>query len=420
MGKNTNKIKKNKTKDNFNWYILFIISLTSVVGGIYRDGFAALFPFLQRDFNLTRAQLGLHSTLFYLTSASVALYTGRLVDLKGSKWGLVFGSFALGIFFILHTLAPNFLVLLLVAALTGIAVSINTPTASKGIVEWFSKKQRGFALGIQSIAFPIGGLLGAVFLPLLSSFMGWRKTIIIPGLVSILFALFIKQFYQQKKRVVNNTLAGGKSNPSFFKYFFHLIQNRELIVISIFGFFLGTASGVMASHFTLFLFLDYNLSETVAGLGFAAFQLGSILGRPVWCLISDSLLAYNKGKAFLFLGFVFTFITFTFSIFLKNFATPPLSVLFLLTFLAGFSGNGWPGLYTASVTEVVEEDNVGIAIGLSLLFARFGLMIAPPIFGYIADLRGSYNLSWFLLGAIILVTSLIQYLFSPKKKEVPG
>ena len=95
-------------------------------------------------------------------------------------------------------------------------------------------------------------------------------------------------------------------------------------------------------------------------------------------------------------------------------------MLFLLTFLAGFSGNGWPGLYTASVTEVVEEDNVGIAIGLSLLFARFGLMIAPPIFGYIADLRGSYNLSWFLIGTIILVTSLIQYLSSLKKKEVPG
>nr|HPK87585.1 MFS transporter [Atribacterota bacterium] len=170
----------------------------------------------------------------------------------------------------------------------------------------------------------------------------------------------------------------------------------------------------------LFLFLDYNLSETVAGLGFATFQLGSTLGRPIWCFISDSLLAYNKSKAFLFLGFLFTFVTFTFSILLKNFATPPLSVLFLLTFLAGFSGNGWPGLYTASVTEVVEEDNVGIAIGLSLLFARFGLMIAPPIFGYIADLRGSYNLSWFLLGTIILVTSLIQYLFSPKKKEVPG
>lgn len=58
-------IKKNNTEVNFNWSILLIISITSIMAGIYRDGFAALFPFLQKDFNLTRAQLGLHSTLFY-------------------------------------------------------------------------------------------------------------------------------------------------------------------------------------------------------------------------------------------------------------------------------------------------------------------------------------------------------------------
>jgi len=65
MDKNIyNNIKKNKKY--FNWPILFIISTTSIATGSYRDGFSSLFPFLQRDFDLTRAQLGLHSTFFSL------------------------------------------------------------------------------------------------------------------------------------------------------------------------------------------------------------------------------------------------------------------------------------------------------------------------------------------------------------------
>ena len=50
-------VSKNREERNFNWPILFIIALASIVAGIYRDDIAALFPFLQREFDLTKALL---------------------------------------------------------------------------------------------------------------------------------------------------------------------------------------------------------------------------------------------------------------------------------------------------------------------------------------------------------------------------
>ncbi len=408
--------KKSKTTDFFNWSILLIISLTSIMAGIYRDGFAALFPFLQKEFHLTRTQLGLHSTLFYLTSAFVSIYTGRLVDIKGSKWGLVISSSLMGILYILHSILPNFPAILFLAALTGLSISLNLPTVNKCIVNWFPQKQRSTALGIQSMAFPIGGLLGAVLLPHFGTILGWRKTIILPGLMALLIALFIYQFYREKKRVKNNLLEDNKNYLSFWQCFFQLLKNRELIKISVFGFFLGMMGNTITAHFTLFLFLDYNLSETVAGLGFAIVQLGSIIGRAAWGIFCDKILKSDKRKTFLYMGLLFFFTTMMISLVYFHLSLPKV-ILFCSAFLLGFSGYGWPGIFNASIAEVVEEENVGIAIGLASLFMRSGMMIAPPIFGYIADLSSSYSLSWFLLGIIMLGASFAQYYLATKKRK---
>jgi len=373
MEVNVNKNEENKI---FNWSVLFIVSLASVITGSYREGFSALFPFLQRDFDLTRAQLGLHSSLFFFTSAIIGIFTGRLVDLKGSKWSLFFGALSMGIF---------------------------------GIIEWFPLKWQSTALGILSTAFPMGGMLAATILPFLGGLIGWRKTILFPGVLAILYAFFILYFYQNKREEANK-FKGDVNNISFWIYF------SQLINVSILGFFLGAASGSIGAHFTLFLYLDYGLTETIAGLGFAVVQLGSILGRPVWGLISDRLLGANKRKTFLYIGILFTSLSLIFGIFLRNF-NPPIYILFLLAFFTGFSGRGWQGLYFVSIAETVKEEQVGISIGYSLLFIRLGIMLAPPIFGYIADIRGTYNFSWLLLGFMILLTTVGQYLFYIKARR---
>lgn len=322
----------------------------------------------------------------------------------------------MSLFYILHSIAPNFLIILILTGLTGAPASFNMPSVNKGIVEWFSDKQRSTALNLQSMVFPIGGLLGAIIFPIFGSILGWRKTMIIPSVAAILGVFFLSRFYQEKRNSINYRIGDNKNNARFWKSFSQLIKNRELVKISVFGFFLGTMSSSITSHFALFLFLDYGFSETIAGLGFAFVQVGSVLGRAAWGILCDRVWESDNRKTFLYMGILFWLLSIIISVRLKH-LNPSVSTLFLLAFLAGCLGNGWPGIFCAVVTETVKGENVGIATGLAFLLVRLGLMIASPIFGYIADIKGSHSLSWFLLGITVFITSLGQYLLSEQRIE---
>lgn len=405
---------ENREKDNFNWPILTFISFSSIVMGIYRDGITALAPFLQLDFNLTRAELGLYISFLYLTTTLVSVFSGHLVDLKGSKWSMVSGILLVGFLLILHSIAPSFIILLLLAAFSGIGLSINIPAANKGITDWFPLKWRGTATGIWSTAYPIGGLMAASLLPTLGILMGWRKSILLPGGLCFLSAFLIVCFYQDKARETDQFKRNN--DISLRKNFTQLISRVDLLVFSAYAFFLGVLGGAILTHFTLFLYLDYDFSESAAGLGFALVHFGGILGRPGWGLICDKFLSANKRKTFLIIGFLFLLISLVFGQFLK-YLNPSLSLILILAFLTGFSGRGWQGLFFSSFSEIVPEDKIGFAIGLSMLFLHGGMLLSPPVFGYLADLRESYDFSWILLGLVFFLASIGQYNFIPRSSE---
>jgi len=401
---------KKKKKEEFNWRILLIVSLSSIVTGIYRDGFATLFPFIQQDFQLTRTQLGLHSTLFFFAITFSVIFAGRLVDIKGTKWSMGIGLFLMGLLISLHSIVTNFVLLLVLAAFTGVAVSMNLPSASKGIVEWFPRKWRSTALGIRSTAFPFGGMIGSILLPFFAHLIGWQKTMLFPGMLSLMCAGLIYFFYHNKnKEDIDKPKKGSRKDILFRETIRKLIKNKDLVSVFIFGIFLAATNGAIVAHFTLYLYLDYGLTKSVAGLGFAIVQLGSISGRLGWGFICDRLLEADKRKTFLYLGVSFAFLMFVIAIFLKNIHLP-ISIIMLLAFLIGWSGRGWQGIYISYITEAVEEENIGIAVGFSSIFTRPSMMLAPPIFGYIADITGTYRLSWFLLGLMMFISSVAQYL----------
>ncbi|MGI6574750.1 MAG: MFS transporter [bacterium] len=411
-------MQQEDVKEEYNWRVLTIILSASIVTGIYRDGFAALFPLLQVEFGLTRAQLGLQFSFLFFVSMLASVFSGRAVDIWGGKKGMVIGLIFLGLLVIMHGIAPSYIYLLIIAAITGLGMSIIAPATNKGVMEWFPARMRATAMGVNSAGFPIGGAVAASLLPAVGIVLGWRLAIGVAGMIVLLAATFIFLFYRDRNIVkVKNSKGSTVKGGGVLAGIPQLLANRTMFFMGLLGFVLGLTSGAIAAHFTLFLYLDYGFSMAIAGLGFSIVQIGGGIGRPVWGLISDQFLNGNREKGILLIGILFVGLTLVF-FFTKHMH---IIILLVLALLIGLTGRGWHGLYYAAMAERIGGDNTGTAIGFASIFIRLGLTVGAPVFGFLADLTGSYGLSWLLLGQIVFLLSLIVYYYTKRVSETePG
>lgn len=390
----------------FNWYILLVLLTATIILGITRDGIPALFPFIQQDFALTRAQMGLFSTFFFLSSMLVAVTTGRMVDLLGPRGSMILGASSIGLIMVLFSLARNLAMVLFLAFLMGLGVSFITPAASKGVMEWFPQKNRGVAMGLVQSGIGAGSFLAASTLPFLGEVFHWRTAIVFTGILALILCFFFYRFYLspgEEKEIKTE-------NDSFGQVLFLLLKNRYFMLLCFLALVFGMAFGSTNSHYTLYLYQDHGLSRVVAGWGFAVLHLGAIVGRIGWGYISDVFLKGDRRQGLLVIGFSITF----FSLLLGFFIGEGLSInlLFLLSFLMGFTSLGFFGLYVTAIGEEVGGKTIGTAMGISLTFFRLGLLMSPPLFGLIADRTGRYAGSWVVQGLFVFFAMLFFLHFS--------
>ncbi len=408
-------MQDNQSSNNeFNWKVLMIITAAGFFAGVYRNGIMTLFPFLQAEFDLTRAQVGLYSTFLFISMAVVVLFSGRIADYFGVKRSIFWGLSFMGVFITLHSLANGFILLMLFAMLNGLGLSIILPSTSKAVAEWFRGDNQATAMGIMTMGFALGGVAGASVLPWLGVQLGWKMLVILLGGLFLIVGAVFYFTYQDKNN--NSDQVKKDSNNSFLKNIGLFFNNKYLVLLCVLGIIFGAVSGVVVTHFSFFLFTDYNFSEVTAGLGFMVLQVGSMVGRTGWGYLNGKLLGGVERRGFFIVGILMSLVSLAFA-FLSNF-NPALPIIMVLAFLLGATGRGWHGLYFSEVSDQVGEEKAGMGIGLSLLFIRIGIIVGPPIFGYIADRTGTYAYSWLLLGITSLVSVVtLNYFLSKYHKD---
>ena len=408
-------MQDNQSSNNeFNWKVLMIITAAGFFAGVYRNGIMTLFPFLQAEFDLTRAQVGLYSTFLFISMAVVVLFSGRIADYFGVKRSIFWGLSFMGVFITLHSLANGFILLMLFAMLNGLGLSIILPSTSKAVAEWFRGDNQATAMGIMTMGFALGGVAGASVLPWLGVQLGWKMLVILLGGLFLIVGAVFYFTYQDKNN--NSDQVKKDSNNSFLKNIGSFFNNKYLVLLCVLGIIFGAVSGVVVTHFSFFLFTDYNFSEVTAGLGFMVLEVGSMVGRTGWGYLNGKLLGGVERRGFFIVGILMSLVSLAFA-FLSNF-NPALPIIMVLAFLLGATGRGWHGLYFSEVSDQVGEEKAGMGIGLSLLFIRIGIIVGPPIFGYIADRTGTYAYSWLLLGITTLVSVVtLNYFLSKYHKD---
>ena len=368
-------------------------TLGQAAANILASAFGPLAPFLQDDLHISRAEVGLVSTAVFLTATPSALFGGRAADRVGERQVLILSGVLGALAALAVSWSSGFWSLVLGCLALGLGNGMQNPAGSAAVMRWFPQSQRGFAMGIRQTGVPIGGVLAAGVAPLLALHYGWRSAYLAGGLLSVIGAILIIVAYFDPPR---KQAIGAPAMRSFRD----LMRDRQLLLLALIFNCQVFIQMAATTYFVLFLHEAFGASVVTAGALFVIVNVAAMVARIGWGLISDR---QFQGKRHPVLVII---IALTVCSTLGAALAPshtPLWLVGVLAVLFGISTFAWTGILGTLVIENVGAESAGTAISLVQGLSMPATLLAPPLFGLLADVTGSYRVSWLVLTLISMV-----------------
>jgi ACS family hexuronate transporter-like MFS transporter len=174
---------------NLRWVIASLLLVATALSFLDRQVLSIAILKIKSDFNISDVEYGWINTAFLVSYAIMFSVGGWLIDKFGTRIGMAVSVGLWSVANALHGAVQNMGQLGIARFFLGFGEGGCFPGASKGVTEWFPKKERATAMGIA-----IGGsALGAVLAPPLTvylvSALGWRGAFIITGSVGIAWVI---------------------------------------------------------------------------------------------------------------------------------------------------------------------------------------------------------------------------------------
>ncbi|MGC1401737.1 MAG: MFS transporter [Thermodesulfobacteriota bacterium] len=256
-----------------------------VLSMFYRVSTTIISPDLAKDLNLTTAQLGLLSSVFFFAFAFCQLPLGMALDRFGSRVVVTVlnGVGVAGA--LLFALARTGTESVWARGLMGIGMSCNLMGSLNLIAAWFPVTRFAAVSGLLAGIGVLGNLLAATPLAFLSHALGWRKSFLllagINALLSLSFFLIVRDRPSLQKAVsrkIDNPLKGLKIVLSLPAYWGISIGTffRYGCLVAIQGLWAGP-----------FLMNGLGLDILTAGNALLFMSVGVMIGYPLSGRISD-------------------------------------------------------------------------------------------------------------------------------------
>jgi len=377
---------------NFRWVILGLISVSHIIGATAQYGINTLAPFYKDELGLSRAQVGLFFSAFYLAMAGFSFGAGRRADRLGVRKTTFQGHLSLGLCTIAAALAPSFAWAFASFFLAGLGYSFLNPASSKGVMAWFHRDERATAMGTKQTGVPAGGVVTAVLAPQLVLLMGWRGALAVLGVINFLFG-FLFSFYWRDP----------PGNGAAVSEDVRVQETQTLNMWSFLPISCGTAI-YLVGQMTLITYIPLYLKDA---MGFSAYwasqalaltQAGAMVGRVGWGVASDRLFGGRRKIVLILIGLLSAILIMALG-FMRS--QSPLYLLLPILFLAGVCLVGYQGVSYALIGELAGKAKTGSALGMMITINAACATLGTPLFGYIVDQTGSYPIAWMLLAGAL-------------------
>jgi MFS transporter, FSR family, fosmidomycin resistance protein len=350
--------------------VLGAISFSHLLNDMIQSLILAIYPMLKDNFSLSFGQIGLITLTYQVTASMLQPLVGMYTDKHPKPYSLPVGMGFTLAGLLLMSIAPNFGVLLVAAALVGCGSSVFHPESSR-VARMASGGQHGLA---QSL-FQVGGNAGSSLGPLLAALIviphGQRSIawFSVAALVAMVVLTQIGRWY--KRHPATKKARGAQAgHPALSRG--RVMAAMGVLVLLVFSKYFYLAS--INSYFTFYLIDKFHLPVQTAQIHLfvflAAVAAGTIAGGP----IGDRI-----GRKYVIWVSILGVAPFTLLLPYANlFWTSVLTIIIGLVLASAFSA-------ILVYAQELIPGNVGMVAGLFFGFA-FGLGgIGAAVLGQLAD-----------------------------------
>ncbi len=181
------------------------LAVFRVLGAMGRGGLMAFLPVFAASININSAKVGIALSVMIILTAILQKPFGHLAD-KYNKFylvliGTIFGDLML--FFI--PLFKNFLILMVLVIIMGMAGALSMPAATAIIVKIGKNIGMGSSMGIFSTSMSIGMIIAPMISGLVMDFLGIKYVFPVAGIISFLGTFLF--FYYFKLAIKNKEIS---------------------------------------------------------------------------------------------------------------------------------------------------------------------------------------------------------------------
>lgn len=353
--------------------------------------------FVRDTFGVSRALTGLAVTAVMLGYTALLFGTGAAADAFGERPLMVYGLLALAAGTAFVGIAPTFPIMLLALVTVGLAYAAAMPATNRAAVVVAPEGREALAMNVKQVGVTVGSAIAALLVTRMGATQyGWQAGFLVAAAVAVVVAGLTARRYEGEPGGGDLSfpdVRGLLDDPSY----------RGLVVS---GLFLGAAVFTTTGYTVLHVTESVGAAAGVAGAVLATVQLTGSAGRLVGGELADRLpgrpergpaLVLTVQAALAAVGFLLVVAADSQLVSWAAFA-------FLGLFILGF-----PGVYYATMTALVDDDEVGAATAGGQTAINLGGLSAPPLFGLVVDATG-YDTGWTLTAGLAAVAAVVVWL----------
>lgn len=427
-----------KSRTSKSYAVLLVLSMAFLFSMFYRYCMAVLTPELLRDFSLTSITLGSLSAAYFYSYGLCQIPVGLLADRMGVDVIIVCalsitatGSF---VFSTANTLPQLFAGRVLIGLGAG---GLYTPALRK-LARCFGEDHLSTAIGIMNAVGCAGGLLATVPLAMLIEVSSWRLVLVTVSFLIFVTAVFcgvvLCRFHSlrtvpttgesQKNTEILEDISMRFGNVSAGDPLEQIERSISCRPVRVLGVTILSLNGIAVAFQGLwgipFLVHVGGLSQTQAERALMSVSLGTVLGGPLFGIISDR--ADTERFRMLALALAAYLLIWLCAL---NPIPLSVSVWIVLCFMMGILTSGIAVHIFSTCQRITYATGVATALSVVNTMGFLGVSLFQPIVGFIVEMVSSgwgigEPLAYRLAFYVVLISLVVSLWFVVRMSDSDG